>query len=283
MLRSFVWPDKYWVRKSMSVIVRTFTPQGFVVAADGRETDVETKLPLTEDAQKIFHVEDTHRCLAYSICETVKLPTDDHTEVAINLIDEAQEAAEKLDGRKTSNMLGYAVRFCRNLYQALERTRKLGRFSRYPDADHRQMTAGERGHTLTRVLFDGYQDGRPCSVSARIFHQNGVLCSPEVLEDPCQPGFHRILGSDVIARSLWDSDLEQLKKYRGKFMYAENISLQDAIERSESYIRACSDEQSLALDEYCYAFGGHIHIAVITPAGFHWHIPPKAKGDSAGN
>ena len=42
----FLWPGTYWARRSMTAIVRTFTPQGFLVAADGREIGVVDKLPI---------------------------------------------------------------------------------------------------------------------------------------------------------------------------------------------------------------------------------------------
>jgi len=113
-------------------------------------------------------------------------------------------------------------------------------------------------------------------VSARIFHENGTLCEPEVLADPCLPGFHRILGPDKIPQLLWGSDDERLSAYRGKVIYAEDMSLEDAIKRSQSYIEACSDPRSVTIDEYSYAVGGHIHIATVTPErGFEWRIKPQ--------
>src|ERR1039457_7383111 len=50
-----------------TAIARIWTSDGFVVAADGRQTNSLTREVMTDSAQKIFPVEHPHRKLAYAI------------------------------------------------------------------------------------------------------------------------------------------------------------------------------------------------------------------------
>jgi hypothetical protein len=112
-----------------------------------------------------------------------------------------------------------------------------------------------------------------------MFHDRGKLCDSEILrENPLLVGFHMIQAPcPIIGNLLFGPSTDgRLASYRGPLVYAENMTISDAIERSKAFIQAHSDPEAIALDGKCCAVGGHIHIATITPTdGFQWIIPPK--------
>lgn len=259
----------------MTAIVRTLTPGGFVLAADGRKSGAIDGTVLSDSVQKIFPLQTLVGFFAYSIAGTIELVTDDHREVALDLAEEVRKSADLLVKRRTKNLAGYAVRLCRPVYQALKNVHESGRISDYPS--YETNVSVERGDTIIRICLDGFRDGYPSSVVIRIFHENGVLCEPEISTEPNFLGLHRTLGRPEIGRLLWETNDHRLATYRGPQIFAEDMTLQDAIDRSQSYIRAYADPEAHAIDPECRKVGGHIHIATITPQfGFTWVVPPKA-------
>jgi len=67
-----------------TAIVRTYTPEGFVIAADGRVRNEDGNV-VRDQAQKIFPIGGNNiRYLAYSISGTAGIPSRDATEVAFD-------------------------------------------------------------------------------------------------------------------------------------------------------------------------------------------------------
>jgi hypothetical protein len=257
----------------MTAIVRTFTPQGFVLAADGRSFGTIDGAILNDAAQKIFPTRTLSGAFAFSIAGAIELVTDDRSQIAVNLADEARKSAESLENERIENLTDYAARFCHPIYRALNEAHKSGRLTNFPS--HETRVLGERGQTITRLLLDGYLGEYPSSVNVRFFHEDGELREPGIETNRFPTGFHYVLGSPQIVRLLWDSNDPRFSEYRGPKIYAEDMTLQSAIERSRCYIQACSDPQSAAIDSVCRTIGGHIHIATITPSsGFQWVIAP---------
>ncbi|MFL6352037.1 MAG: hypothetical protein ACJ74Z_09330 [Bryobacteraceae bacterium] len=264
----FWYPSQNMAIDSMTVIISTFTPEGFVIGADGRQVGAQDKCILSEHRQKIFPIESPNGPLAYAISGTIDLATHDRTGIALNMADEVKKATESLARKRTSSLFGYAVRLCRPIQDALKNARQSGRIHDYPS---HERAVSERGKTITRVLIDGYRGQEPCRVSIRFFHEEQRLHEPEILVPPLNPGSHRIYGSDVIVNLLWKSEDPRFAKYRGPSILAKDMTLKNAIKRSADYIGACCDPEAVGADDYCYFMGGHIHIATITPAeGFQW-------------
>ena len=90
---------------------------------------------------------------------------------------------------------------------------------------------------------------------------------PQELED-----FHKIYGSRIVADILWRKAPEEpaLSKYMGRNTDPEDMTVNDAIERTVSYIQACSDPFASFLDERCRSIGGRICVATVTRNGFQW-------------
>ncbi len=262
----------------MTAIVRTLTREGFVLAADGRNSEAIGGAVISDSVQKLFPIKTLIGSFAYSIAGTINVITDDGTEVAVNLIDEVRKSAESLATQKTKNLVGYAVRLCRPVCRALEDARKLGRFSRYPS--YQPSVPSERGNTIMRLCIDGFREGYPSSVAIRLFHENDRLCEPEIMTETNYVGLHRALAPvRLIGSILWEAEGDpRLAAYKGPQILPKDITLQDAIDRSRSYIQAHSDPEAIAIDDDCRSVGGHIHIATITPSeGFRWIIEPVCE------
>lgn len=256
----------------MTAIVRTRTPQGFAIVADGRCR--REGVIRTETAQKIFPLESPIGPFAYTINGTAELFIGDSEEILVSLAEETRRSAEFLRGRRTSNLTGYAVRLVRPAYNALKDVWE----SIDPQSHPSQPSLpGERGNTILRLSLDGYHGEFPESVGVRLFHENGRLREPEVLPERLQTGFHMAAApAPMIGQILWmDENDHRLSAYKGRRMWADEITLADAIERSRLFIQAHSDPEAIVLDANCLEVGGHIHIATITPSeGFKWIIDP---------
>lgn len=257
----------------MTAIVHTLTPEGFVLAADGRSSGVIDGSVLSDTAQKIFPIKTPAGAFAYSIAGTIEIVTDDRLEVAVDLADEVRKSAESLANRKTKDLAGYAVRLCRPIIRALRDAREAGRFTHYPS--HEPRTPFERGQTILRIQIDGFREGYPSSVTIRLFHENDSLREPEITTQANNLGLHRTFGRQEIGKLLWETDDPRFAAYRGRPVFREAMTMRDAIEQSRSFILAHTDPEAIAIDPQCQAIGGHIHIATITPSdGFKWLVEP---------
>jgi hypothetical protein len=265
----------------MTAIVRTLTPQGFVLAADGRNSGAVDGTVFSDSVQKIFPIKTPSGAFAYSVSGTVQILTDDCREIAVDMINEVSKSAESLAERKTKDLTGYAVRLCRPICQVLNDAHESGRFSQYPS--YEQKAPMERGDTLVRICIDGFRHGYPSSVTIRLFHENEQLCEPEIITVTNHLGLNMTLGRPEIGRLLWGTDDPRFAPYR-RTSPACNLTLQDAIDRSRSFILAHTDPEAVAIDPHCGTIGGHIHIATITPStGFEWVVAPVNSQDLRAN
>jgi len=257
-------------KSSMTAIVRTYNEDGFVIAADGRKSNPEDHSVISDDAQKIFKLNSSGNSLAVCFCGTVGVTDDLDEEVVWDVCREVLQSADQLAKRRTSTLAGLATRICRPVNKLLAEVRNTGRISKYPELE--PVVLGERGNTIARVLIEGYHNGIPARVSVRFFHENQRLLEPEVVTVDLSPGQNWIFGPKGIADIFFNRDDTRLLVYRS----AEGSgSIRSAIKWSTGFIQACSDSQALEIDPNCYAVGGHVHIATITPQeGFCWAREP---------
>lgn len=262
--------------KAMTAIIRTLTPQGFVVAADGRQTNADTGAVESDEVQKVFPITSTIGIFAISFCGAEGLTSIDTGE-EISLPQLAMHCAKSLESRKTSNALGYAHRISRCMNETVQALGLGGPIHSGKSAQPNMPD--ETGDTICRFGLDGYEsNGRPVAIDMRFYHVGGELQEPQVtLNNPLYVGFHRAyIPCPIIANILWMSDGDQrLAAYRGPIKYANEITLQDAVDRSKALILAHSDPEAIAIDDNSRVVGGHIHIAAIAfTEGFKWLIPP---------
>jgi hypothetical protein len=268
--------------KAMSAIVRTYTDQGFVIAADGRQMNTYTRAVISDEVQKVFPVKSSIGVFAMSFWGHDGLESPE-AGATLSLTQLSMRCVKSLESRKTSNAIGYAHRLTRCMSKSIRSF--CSGHPLNPVERLKPNQPNEIGDTICSLGLDGYEnDGRPVSIDMRFYHAAGDLREPEVmLVNPIYVGFHRISAPcAAIVNILWMSDGDQrLSAYRGQLKYAENLTLEDAIDRSKSFISAHGDPEALAIDEDCCFVGGHIHIATITPTdGFKWKIPPQGFCDS---
>lgn len=261
----------------MTAIVRTYTTEGFAIAADGRQTNSDTRALESDEVQKVFPITSTTGIFVISFCGAKGLTSIDTGE-EINLPQLAMHCAKSLESRKASNALGYAHRLSRCMNEAVQALGLGGPIQSGKSAQ--PNTPDETGDTICRLGLDGYEsNGRPVAIDMRFYHIGGELRDPEVkLNNPLYVGFHRAyIPCPIIAKILFMSDGDQrLAAYRGPIKYADEMTLQEAVDRSKALILAHSDPEAIAIDDGCRVVGGHIHIAAITPTeGFKWLIPPS--------
>lgn len=78
----------------------------------------------------------------------------------------------------------------------------------------------------------------------------------------------KISGSEVVADLLFQTTDPRFSVYR---VNAPTYTLAKATDIARNYILACCDPVALQIDPNCADIGGHIHMAIITPAeGFRW-------------
>lgn len=254
------------IYRTMTAIVRTFTARGFVIVADGRTTGDDRKTIITDSTQKIFEAASIGGSFALSTCgaSEVDIPGGG----SINLVSEFLKSAELLRRERIGDLRAYAVKLSEPVMEGLAQQGG----SRFElEGSEVTGTDYEPGATVIRVFLDGYLNQRPASVTIRLFHESGKLQEPEIREPQLYPGHQTIYGSDVVARLLFVDEDPRFSRYRGRRIFAPEMTVMDAVERSIAYISACSDPVALELDEFCRTIGGHVHIATVKlDEGFQW-------------
>ncbi len=259
-----------------TAIVRAYTSEGFLIAADGRARDEHGK-KLSDSRQKIFPITDSNRALSCVIYGVPRIthPTDE-TRVIVDLVSEASSAIKSLSNSKASNLRSYTLKFSRLLHKVLLDAGKNNKGIRlYPTMNHYAEEPGT--HVISYVFFDGYYKNNPGRVNAVFFHRDQRLHAPNLDRQPLQEGY-RIDGSALVADALLRPDFdERLSAYRTPAMEKpKDFTLAEAAEVATNYIRACDSDVGREIDPVvCPGIGGHTHIATITPTdGFKWLIPP---------
>jgi hypothetical protein len=130
---------------SMSTaIARIYTPEGFVIAADGRKLNGQSGEVASDEVQKIFPLHYQAGDMSCAIAGVAQFATEH------GLFDfgaEAGRAALAIAKRQASNHYEYSEFLAREICRSLEVFRPAS------------LCSG--GEQVTRLLLDGYFDGRP--------------------------------------------------------------------------------------------------------------------------
>jgi len=247
----------------MTTIIRSYTPQGFVIAADGRKCDSENPSRVIDTTQKIIGIEGETRQLGCSFAGVVELTRDQSEETALDFRTEARAAANGLSQQRFDDLFQYAIAFASPINRTLAEIKSSGEITNYES-----LSPGfvQRGEAIALLWLDGYYHGVPSRVAIRFRHDNQELLEPEIVNEPFVLGTRWVLGpSRIPARRVLD--------------LSPGRCLADEVAACRNYISACSDSESIKIEPACLGIGGHIHIATITLAdGFKWAIPPDADG-----
>ena len=231
----------------MSAIIWVYTPEGFVVGADGRRKDLTGQIG-SDSAQKIFFFEtsNTRGAFTWNGCTEISTSssTFDFKDVTLSILrDIKAERFETLSGVITEIAL-------RLLDPLLNWIQSSGGRLEYPDNEE-----------WASVQMYGYVDGSPDMARAVFPFKGGEPRTPG-LDVSCK----RLDGT--LAVSSGNKIAHQEMVAIGRMQRCNNLV--DAKQLVQDYIELC--EMSPA--DTSNNIGGHIHIAAVAPGESIWLILP---------
>jgi hypothetical protein len=246
-------PRDYYIPMS-TVITWSKTAEGFVIGSDGRNTDAETGRIISDDAQKIFSVEQSSVRLAYALAATARIGQGPGL-VIFDFGIETALAFQRLAVRKWSDWPQYARALMNSIHHALDKARTASGLSLATT-------------TETYVFIGGLHRGRQVAGHIHFFH--GIMSSEADLALYPSEFNGPPFGSRIVF-NLIDGDDPRFLQYSRPKRNAV-FSLFDGIERAEKDIRAHYDPEALNVDPgVCKGVGGRVQIATVTLSqGFKW-------------
>jgi hypothetical protein len=235
-----------------TVITWLPTPEGFVIASDGRRSSSENDEILSDDVQKLFPVEQSNVRLAYGLAGTIQMgPTADNV-----LFDFAIETARAVERLATSKRNWW--QYITALMSELARTLNLLRTSRDTLAKP----------TNTWIFIGGFC-GRHLKSGYISFEHGASVTEGKTFNNPAgfiPPPF----GSPKVF-DLIDAEDDRFLRY-AKPRRNSVVTLSSAIERARNDVLAHYDREALKVDpDTCRTIGGRVQIATVTYSeGFRW-------------
>ena len=256
-----------------TAIVRVFTSEGFVIAADGRARIQETETVVSDSEQKLFIISRSDRALVYSFAGNLQVINDSTGELVVDVISEIRRAIQETALAPSRHDLNWYVS---KLWK--EAHRKLILASKSKDSSPFPVSPNDPG-VICHVFFYGYYRNVPVELDLRFMHEEQTVVKPRFFPTGhLAPGVI-MYGSERVATLLFRTDDFSFSQYRTpaiqKAIRHQSLTLSDGIEIAESYIHACDSNEGRAIDStICAAIGGHIHIAAITPQEVKWIKKP---------
>jgi hypothetical protein len=149
-----------------TAIVKAYTSEGFVIGADGRCTQAESGIVVTDDAQKIFPLSESHRTLAYVFCGTTAITDVRDQTLVVDLTSEIHKSVATMSQTESKHDINwYVSKLWPAAYESLRtasRNHHIGRFCGAPD---------DPG-LIAQVSFYGYYRGSPAELDLQFRHEN---------------------------------------------------------------------------------------------------------------
>jgi hypothetical protein len=237
-----------------TAIVSVYTPEGFVIGADGLRREAGTGAVVTKTARKIFFARASNAVLAYAWAgqPILNLLTSLGSSY-FDFLPVSAQIANFMESAPIHSFEEYVKRFLETFYQRLL------------SANDGEKLTGDldilpKAELIARVLFVGYFEGLPYRAEGSIRRRQDVLIEPDVEARTAPRDFKVFSGSKLMAQ---------------KFAFAPPCA-PDSLHRASAlvheYIQRCIDNPEQ--DAECESIGGHIHIAEVTPRGYKWRVPP---------
>lgn len=248
-----------WVEPMSTAIVRIYTHDGFVVAADGRKMNGLTGAVAGDNEQKVFQVSHPSGSMCCAFAGNVQLTHKGTERVGFDYRVETLRTAEALASIRAKSLFHYTS------VLAAELIRSVRTFETNPYT----------GDDSTHIFIDGFFAGHPKRTKITIHGQD--FDALEVSVQDLYLGKVLGYGSQPIMDVLFGkTEKGQLSSYREKCRTATNLS--EAIDVALNVVRAHADPVALLIDPHtCAAIGGHIHVGTVTPqTGFGWAVEPTS-------
>jgi hypothetical protein len=242
-----------------TAIVRIYTLQGFVIAADTRAC-ASTGEVRCDSVQKLFSVEQANRRLAYAIAGDVEIIQPDTGEVLLNFATETGKAMEEFSNEQKESLRDLAEQVCHRILGEVRKAKAIRRPSKLPEK------------SKTHIFIDGYNNSEAGRSHIVFTHrgehqrQTGREVADDSLNDNC--GY----GSTKVLKALDEGD-----ERFASFMPAkvnQSLSIGDAILVAGNRVRAQFGDFAPALEmdpKVCKYIGGRVLIATVTAeSGFQW-------------
>jgi len=247
-----------------TAIVRAQTKDGFIIAADGRETNFTTGEVLSENRQKIFQVGQSPAAYCATGSTLLGDMSDNLENVLFNFNQHLRANTAFVSTEDCVSMVDCAKRVCLPIYHALKKT------CSQMEVDLPSSTDGGRGQYILGIFFDGYVKGSIAGrAKVRFFHEDRTVGEPEFTEDDTGVGYY---GSDIVFGEMQAGiTFNRFKLPIPPQSLQVSALLNNEIGASLYYLRSCSSDEARVLDPKCNAMGGRIHVAKITSrVGFRW-------------
>jgi len=226
----------------MTAILLSYTPEGFVIGADGRRTDGEKVV--SDETRKIYAVKSGSLAGAFAWSGNTVIHREGKP-----AFDFAKATSVLLPTIPSSSFPELVQMFCQALSSALSAFAVFG----FPTGK-------------ANLLIAAYFGDEPWIADIQVPFQNGQAQKPFV-ERQGQPSVGRTFlfsGSKAIADQVWQGGEPPIVQ-----------SSEEAVELIRRYITACSENPNA--DTNASMIGGHIHIAVVRPDKLKWIDLPPAQ------
>jgi hypothetical protein len=240
-----------------TAIVSAYTPEGFIIGADGMRRDQRTGAIKTLQARKIFFIQHNDLVLAYGWSGATHI-LDSRNEPVFSFPKESEEISNVLLPTKDDSFADYAKDLFGEVLSRLMEAQQSGKISAYPTGQ--KLEWGEE--KIAGALLIGYFRGRPCRAIVEFSHVQQRLLRPTMREIQD--------GNVPVDFNIYSGSKDTYKEVEPTHFMPEFLA--DAEKLIYEYIGACISNQSRFED--CADIGGHIHMAQITPKGCQWIIPP---------
>jgi hypothetical protein len=241
---------------STAAIVSIYTPEGFVVAADGFDYDWDIDAVTSDAVQKIFPVRHPNIELAYSFTGTDRIQANGKEEIAFDFIEAAMVATAHLPHMPSDGLVEYSAALLRSLWPL-------------PDSARRALDTFETPRQETTIFIDGYYAGEARRSSLTIPHDGSRA---DFSTGPASIGMPVGAYSIKIRDAISDAS-SPIARYRTKLSDIETIG--DAMTSAWKLLGASMDPRAGEIESRCKAVGGWTHMATITSRlGFRWIKEP---------
>lgn len=228
----------------MTAIASAFTPEGFVIGADGRQLDRDKKI-VSESSQKIFNFKSRQVDVAYAWCGETSV-INQSKEVLYDLYQITRVALTSAVQMAHRQFPSFIQQCCTGIYEGIIKSPIV-----------RQITNPDSSpESKARMLLNGYFYGQPFMAEFHVRETDRIRVQAERVSMPLSPP----------TRYLFNGCARQNEKYKN----ALPTDTREALKFISDYIQECIDNS----DPDCLGIGGHRHIAHLTPDGFYWIDPP---------
>lgn len=235
----------------MTAIVAVNTPEGYILAADGRQMHGAS---FDDETVKIYHSSSRNSEVAWACYGLVSYPAPALNCGYLDAVEGLRAVTKdrKLAEQEFSSLEEYAM--------------KLGEFLHFALVNFSPV-ACYREEYFPGVVFVGYLNGKPERAKVEIRHSGCQWLDPSLANFSTHPcGLAIGYGPEMVLHGMENSEMLDTPK-----------SLDDGEKLAESYIEICI-ANNLKFEE-CKDIGGRIQIAAVTPSGFEWKIRPQDAMD----